>query len=150
MIFTHCLTLASPQDAGREAAALKFKKLARKLEKTARARKERWVPEKRQFAGTYIYIRWTSGKKALDIRTGYEPSAEEASRILQLSAASISAPHTTTKITGFGDEAYRVRIDAERRTIIFRKDKMIVYVEAANTADAETFARVAADYLARP
>src|SRR5262245_47599508 len=71
MIFIQCLTPASPQDAGREAAALKVKKLARKLEKTAPERKERRLPEKRQLAGTNICIRWTSGKKALDITTTY-------------------------------------------------------------------------------
>ena len=150
MIFIQCLTPASPQDAGREAAALKVKKLARKLEKTVSERKERWLPEKRQLAGTNIYIRWTSGKKALAITTDYEPTAEEASRVLQFSATMISAPHTTTKITGFGDEAYKVRFDEERQTILFRKDNMIVHVQASNVADAETFAKLAADSLSQP
>jgi hypothetical protein len=104
MLFTPCLTLASPQDAGREAAALKVKKLARKFEKTVRERKERWLPEKMQLAGTNIYIRWTSGKKALAITTDYQPTAEDASRVLQFSATTISAPHITTAVHNKGEE----------------------------------------------
>ena len=150
MLITQCLALASPQDVGREAAALKAEKLARKLEKTVSERKEGWFLEKRQLAGARMYNRWTAGKRELSITTGHEPSAEEASRILQISSNLISAPHTTTKITGFGDEAYLVRIGKEHCTIMFRKDNMIVYVEASKVADAETFAKLAADSLSQP
>ncbi|MBZ5498628.1 MAG: hypothetical protein LAP85_19705 [Acidobacteriia bacterium] len=115
-------------------------KLSDKVERLLLQREAGWKLVKEVPDSWSAVQKWRSGKDESILTIYYLSSSPEAGRLLKMVRETIE-PSGGGKLEGLGDEAYRWKYNDNRGSVRFRKDNLVIIVDATSLDLADRFAR---------